>query len=394
VLIKFFSTFFRRIAWPGALAFGLTLGLYVLLFSRRVLLDVTAQVQTLEKVCAGEVALPPIAMFYGLTWLVALGQCQFLYLMGAAVIVLSACVLAKWWLTRDLLYDWTENQDKTWDWLALALCFVCSLPTWEWWTAGRYIIGQPSPNYWMNGTLLVSWPWAIILFGQSYRQLQAPKAGWWKWQMLWLGLLLLSKPSYAFIYVIVYPLFLLGRHGWRHRALWWHLLPLAALGLGIAIEYYLVFKQADSIYVREFNHGAQSGVGVRWAYVWSLWSACIPISILAGVAFPLVVAGLYWHELRQKLLFWYAWAGFGVALLISLTFVQHGEESYTWAFRFQHYIAAYLLYVVSAFFTWEKIRAADFCLTAKNRVLLALFCLHVISAFIYFVKFWYTKDHE
>ena len=79
-----FFNFFKKIGKTGFLCFGLTLLMYILLFQRRVLLDITAQVQTLVKVCQGDVALPPTAMFYGFTWLATFGQCDFVLLMGGA----------------------------------------------------------------------------------------------------------------------------------------------------------------------------------------------------------------------------------------------------------------------------------------------------------------------
>ncbi|MCC7246855.1 MAG: hypothetical protein IT269_14310 [Saprospiraceae bacterium] len=90
---------------PGWWVFGLTFLVYVLLFSRRVLLDITAQMQTLEKVCSGKISLPPTAMFYVLSWLTALGQCDFRLFMGAAVVVLSVLALAKWYATRQMLWQ-------------------------------------------------------------------------------------------------------------------------------------------------------------------------------------------------------------------------------------------------------------------------------------------------
>lgn len=372
--------------------------LFALLFQRRVLLDITAQVQTLIQVFHGEVALPPTALFYVLVGLVGFGQADFTLLMGAAMVVCAALVTAKWWITRNILRNHYQAQpavqdnDAAADWLALALIFVCSLPTPDWWQAGRYIIGQPSPNYWMNGTLLASWPFALILFWQSYRQLQQPQAGWWRWMTLWLVLLLVSKPSYAFVFAVVYPVFLVARHGFA-RAVRWQLVPFVGLAMLLAIEFYLVFWQAESVYVKQFNKGNPSGVEICPFCVWNLYSSHILRSVLAGVAFPLGVALAYWSDLRHKLLFWYAWAGFLASLAISAAFAQTGEEHYTWAFRFQTYIASYLLFLVSALLVREKISAQGPGLRGRSRWLVLLFLLHLLSGFVYLFKMWWTRSH-
>lgn len=390
-----FARFCRGFGLPGGVVFFLTLAIYILLFSRRVLLDITAQVQTLVKVCHGEVALPPTALFYVLTWLAAFGQCHFTLLMGAAAAVLAGLAAAKWWATRHVFQDYFGAQhpaNEQFGWLALALAFVCSLPVYDWWLLGYYIKGQPSPNYWMNGTVLASWPFAVLLFWQSYRQLQSPEAGWWRRMLLWLVLLVVSKPSYAFVFALVYPLFLAGRHGFG-RAVRRHFVPLGLLGLLVAIEYYLVFLQKDSVYVRVFNRGEASGVDVCLFCVWKLYSSNIPLSVLAGVAFPVATAMAFWRELRQKLLFWYAWAGFFTAIAISAVFTQKGEEFTCWNFRWQTYIAAYLLFTVSVLFVWEKISADGYRMNGRTRRLAFLFLLHLLSGFVYIVKMWWTRSH-
>lgn len=386
--------FFKNIGKTGFLCFGLTLLLYLLLFQRRVLLDITAQVQTLVKVCQGEVALPPTAMFYAFTWLTAFGQCDFVLLMGGAAITLAVFGLAKWWITRYVFEDHFGEKSNAFGWLALALAFVCSLPTADWWIKGYYIAGQPSPNYWMNGTLAVSYPFAIVLFWQSYRQLLKPSSTWWRWQLLLIVLLVCSKPSYLFVFGLVYPVFLVAKHFRNPGILFAHLAPLALAGILLAIEYYLVFIHPKSVYVRDFNRGQVSGVDFRLLEVWRLYSSNIPVSVLAAIVFPLSVALSYWAELRRSLLFWYAWAGFGVSLAISAAFMQTGAEYYNWSFRFQHYIAAYLLFLVSVLFVWEKVRLNVNCLKEKKMWwCVGMFALHLVSGIFYLTKMWWTKSY-
>lgn len=389
-----FFRFFKKIGKTGFLCFGLTLLLYLLLFQRRVLLDITAQVQTLVKVCQGEVALPPTAMFYAFTWLTAFGQCDFVLLMGGAAITLAVFGLAKWWVTRYVFEDHFGKKSNAFGWLALSLGFVCSLPTADWWVRGYYIAGQPSPNYWMNGTLAVSYPFAIALFWQSYRQLLKPSSAWWRWQLLLIVLLALSKPSYLFVFGLVYPVFLLTRH-YRNRGVWpAHLAPLAFAGIVLAIEYYLVFIHPQSVYVRDFNQGRASGALISLFEVWRIYSSNIPVSVLAAVVFPLSVAMSYWTELRRRLLFWYAWAGFGVSLAISAAFMQAGAEYYNWSFRFQQYVAAYLLFLVSVLFVREKLRRNGYRLKgAKMWWNVGVFVLHFISGLVYLAKIWWTMSY-
>ena len=420
--------FLKRLVKESWAIFGLFALIYVLLFTHRVLMDIPAQMYTLRQVCNGEVAMPPTALFYMLGWLGALGQCQSKIFLGmGAAIACAGLLTARWWITRYISRDYLgsygreaggmaftpsgkapftalnqemeeENRPASnsinipFGWISLTLAFVCSLPTLDWATKGWYIIGQASPNYWMNGTLLASWPFALVLFWQSYRQLQRPQADWWRWMLLWLVLLVISKPSYAFVFASVYPLFLVGRHG-LGLAVRWQLMPFAILALLLVVEFYLIFWQKDSVYVKQFNSGNKSGVEICLLCVWQVFSTNIPVSILASALFPLGVAAVYWQELRQKLLFWYVWAGFMAALVISATFAQTGEEFSCWNFRWQTYIASYLLFMVSALLVYEKIRAENFRLHWRSITVIALFGLHLISGMVYLVKMWWTQSH-
>ncbi len=367
--------------------------IYVMLFTQRVLMDIPSQMYTLRQVCNGEVAMPPTALFYVLGWLGAFGQYESKIMLGmGAAIACAGLLTARWWVTREVFRDYFGEPFLRDSWLTFALAFVCSLPTLDWATKGWYIIGQPSPNYWMNGTLLTSWPFAIVLFWQSYRQLLQPTAIWWRWMLLWLVFLVISKPSYAFVFALVYPLFLIGRHGFS-RAVRWQLLPFGILGLLLALEFYLIFWQRESVYVKQFNNGNQSGVQVCLFCVWRLFSSNMLVSVIAASLFPLGVALLYWQEIRRKLLFWYAWAGFLAALVISATFVQTGEEFSCWNFRWQTYIASYLLFMVSTMLFWEKIQQAQFEWSARSKSMAGLFLLHLLSGLLYLGKMLWTQSH-
>lgn len=376
--------------------FACFLLIYGLLFTRRVLMDIPAQMQTLQMVCRAEISMPPTALFYMLSWIGAFGQYESKLMLGLGAGLSCALLLtAKWWITRYILRAYlgpSSEMRHYHGYQAFGLAFVGSLPTADWLSKGWYIIGQASPNYWMNGTLLASWPFALILFWQSYRQLLLPEQGWWRWMSLWLVLLLVSKPSYALVFAVVYPVFLIGRHG-LSKAVRWQLWPFALFGLVLGLEYYLVFLQAASVYVKTFNQGNPSGVAFCWLCVWRYYSTNIAVSILASVLFPLAASMMFWQDFRRKLLFWYSWAGFFAALVLSATLVQTGEEFYCWNFRWQTYIAAYLLFLSTGMLVWEKLKTQQFCLDFKAKLLGLIAMLHLLSGVLYLGKMWLSQSH-
>jgi hypothetical protein len=411
LIFKKLQPFFKKIGPPGIAVAGFTFLLYAALFERRVLLDITAQVQTLVKWTDGQVSMPPTALFYLLTWLCAGFQSHFVLLMGGALLALTLLSVAKWWATRDFLSSFfppstlhllPSSPQKNLGWLAASLLLVCALPTPDWWLRGSYLMGQPSPNYWMNGTVLASWPFAVVLFGQSLRQLErGPEVRWAKWLAFWLLCLVLSKPSFALVFGVVYPIFLVRRFGWRAAAVRCQLLALAGLPVLLGAEYFLVFLEKSSVYVRDFNAGRASGVVISPLTVWRHHSSNLLLSVLCSVAFPLAVSVTWWRTLRRATWFWYAWVSFGVAMGISGLLMQTGEEWYTWAFRFQNYLAAYLLFVVCAGFGWQQMghkiigprRIGMAQLTHSERVVVIGYLLHLLSGVVYLAKMWITRSH-
>ena len=117
------------------------------------------------------------------------------------------------------------------------------------------------------------------------------------------------------------------------------------------------------------------------------------LSVVAAVLFPAGLTLLYWRRVKQSLLLWYAWAGFFAALAISATFAQTGEEFSCWNFRWQHYIAAYLLFLTAALLFLEIIRPEAYRLNLRSKVIVALFGLHLISGVVYLIKMCWTQSH-
>ncbi len=388
---------------PGRAVLLFAFVLYVILLGLPVSMDIPDQLFTLKKVIEGQVALPPTALFYILVWIGALGQPNFFILTCSALGVLTILVTFRWWITRRVLSEYfgETHATDTYGWLAASLALVTSLPTLDIIIKKWYIVGQPSPNYWMNGTLLASWPFALILFWQSWKQLErGPDRRWTLWMCLWLFAVAFSKISYALVFAVIYPLFLIGQFGLKNAAVRWQLLPFIGLAILVAIQYYLVFLNPDSVYVRDFNHGQPSGVIINPLVAWQMWTTSIHMSIVAGVAFPIAVAYVWWQDLKKKLLFWYAWANFAFGALIYLLFQQTGEEYYTSAFRFQNYITAYILYMVSLIYVWERMRhipiealRTHLIRHKRQGIVVIIYIAHLGSGVLYILKMIRTLNH-
>lgn len=82
-----------------------------------------------------------------------------------------------------------------------------------------FIIHQISPNYFHNGTLLLSHPFALALLLQAYRFNQDPDNNSLM-KFLGLGILIsLIKPSFLFCFIPVFPLYTFINHGMSRKLL-------------------------------------------------------------------------------------------------------------------------------------------------------------------------------
>ena len=379
-----------RIGYAGAVVGVGCMLVFVALFSRHVLTDTTIHVQAVVRIAHGEAAMPANFMVYTLIWLLTGFSDNFMWLMGASVLVLSVFGVLRWaataWLLRLLgLSDGASN------WLAIALMFVNSLPTFELFTRGCYVCYSPAPNNWMNRTVWLSWPIAVMLFGQSYAQLQCPEVRWWRSLALWLLLLLATKPSYGFVFVSVYPVLLVIRHGFS-AAVRSHLLVLLVMLGGIALEYALLYLSPNSLYVQAYNHGEQSGMTIQPFRLWAMYSDNIAVSILSALLFPMLVTTFWWRSIRKKLLFQYVWLGCLSGMLMSVLFVEKGDFYYAWNMRWQVYICSYLCFVVSAAFVWQKWQGWQRS-TILTRVASICFLLHLFSGCVYLLHYYQTKHY-
>lgn len=127
----------------------------------------------------------------------------------AAFLIFSSAQFAKIWASHRLIQNLFGYTLEGVGFLLLILMQYCISFSF---TELKFIVGQISPNYFHNGTLLVSMPFALLLLGEGYKFWEQPTHKKLLLILLFGFFTLLGKPSFLFCFIPVFPLFVLLRY--------------------------------------------------------------------------------------------------------------------------------------------------------------------------------------
>jgi hypothetical protein len=285
----------------------------------------------------------------------------------------------------------TKNNLILSDWLvpvlALSMLFVFAIPIPSYF-AGDYFmyIGNYVPNVWHNSTILFLFPFALLLFDLSYKQIQVYSA---KRNWLIMGLILLNlliKPSYFFVFLCVYPLFLLFSYHFK-KELWISLIPIVVGSFVLIIQYWIIYKiaiptakEASSVVFLPFYKNPEFENLVS-----------IPVAMFFSLSFPVLYSLFNIHRVINNRLFWYIFLSFVVSFLIFFFISESGPRAAHGNFYWQIVITSWL-----AFFTALLALLRDMKLegkTFKNKLLLYSFSIHVLMGVVYFIRILVTGGY-
>lgn len=341
--------------------------------------DIQLHAEFIHLFAGGEIPLPPNFAYYVTVYAFALFNSDPLVLLGASTLTLALAVAAKFSVTRIYAYEYLrsglgQENDRGGSSVLISglLILAFSLP------AGTNYLGQIPPNVWHNSTTIFVMPLALLLFWESYAQLESPAKG----RIAVLCVLcianLVAKPSYVFVFFVAYPLLLFFR--WRFgREFWLNLTPVLIGVGGVVLEYSILYWLA-----RDAASGGESGVIVAPFLVWSHFSACIPLSLVASSLFPLVYLFFYWRDLVDKLVVQYAAVGYLVGIAIFAILAETGPRQFHGNFGWQAIIASYVLFMVLALRVIERTRM--FRASSWRDVLIALAFLAHVGAGVRFLS--------
>lgn len=376
----------RYFPWADVAVFCASMVLFGAILFGNMYTDIQLHAIHIQEVLSG--AHPPPNFMYFLTvYAVALSYTDTLSLHISSMMVLSFAVMAKFSLTRVYSARYF-NERPTGATVprsaviifSLLLLIVFSLPT------STSYLGQISPNVWHNSTTIFVMPFALLLFWQSYKQLQSPTVAGAVLISIFCVLNAFAKPSFLFVFCGSYPLMLLSRFGlsWQF---WKNLLPVAVGVIATAIIYFLIYELSFG------NRYTSESYIVIWPFrVWEYFSNNIPLSFICSNIFPLAYIGFYGKDCIQYPLMKYALISYVISVIIFIVFAEIGPRLFHGNFYWQCVICSYILFHVTLLHFIEKV--IDLGMRNwKNIIIAAAFSSHVIAGFLYLGKFLLTKNY-
>ena len=271
--------------------------------------------------------------------------------------------------------------------LSLSMLFVFAIPLPGYLSDDHYFyIGNYVPNVWHNSTILFLFPFALLLFEQSYKQLEKYSLKRNALIFILILLNLMIKPSYFFVFICVYPVLLLVRYKFN-KEFWLSIIPLVVGFIFMILEYWIIYKtgtpsnkEASSVIFLPFYRNPEFAE-LGW----------IPLTMAFSLLFPLLYSIINLPKMLKSSLFWYTFLSFAVSVLIFLFISESGPRASHGNFYWQIVICTWLCFFVALlslvkdFYTSGK--------SFKNILLASLFSIHVIIGIIYFVHILITGSY-
>jgi len=287
----------------------------------------------------------------------------------------------------DKVFGFKKNTQWINIFLALSMLFVFAIPIPSYFLGDNFMyIGNYVPNVWHNSTILFLFPFALLLFEVSYKQLQEfdTKRNWWV-----LGLILLNlfiKPSFFFVFICIYPLMLLVKYGLK-KEFWLAVLPLIIGFFVLILQFWVIYKTPQPL------HKEASSVIFMPFYRNPEFSDLylIPITMSFSLLFPILYSALNFRKVIYNQLFWYVLLSYIVSVLIFFFISESGPRASHGNFYWQIIICAWLCFFVSLLALLKDFRTEG--KTLKNKLLLNIFLIHVILGIVYFMKILVTGGY-
>jgi hypothetical protein len=281
---------------------------------------------------------------------------------------------------------WVENKYVVSIISALSLLFVFSIPipgifvSKPGWPVNHFFyIGSFAPNVWHNSTTLFVFPFAILLFYLSYRQLQefTMKRNYWITLLILLNIFI--KPSYFFVFTCVYPLFLLYKYQFR-KEFWMNMTPVVVGLFCLLLEYYIIYR------ITPHTTAETSGVIFKPFYESVSVSEMfrLPISFFFSLLFPIIYSISNFSKIAKNELFWLIVFTQIISVIISLFIAESGPRASDGNFCWQIIITTWLCFFLSFVSLLRDYGISGS--TKKNKLLFLVYFFHLAIGLVYYIR--------
>jgi hypothetical protein len=257
-------------------------------------------------------------------------------------------VLAATAVTGAIIYHALSALDrKCWYWVAFAVAIMLAAPiNFFSLPKNNLYLGYLAPNVYHNPTIILLKPFALAHFILISRLVLGNSQATKEWMLSAVLLVLggLAKPIYL---IMLLPLALVVpfvvRNGNATKIFIYILLPGA-----VVLTWQYLFT-----YVYQSAYYPKTSIAIIPFGAMRLRSQDLLPKLLASIAFPLVVAVLFWRSLKENSVVVFAWALFVIGSIYSYLFTETGEHMNHLNFVWCGELAVWLLFVVSVSLLWQ-----------------------------------------
>lgn len=336
-------------------------------------------------------------LYYLLVYFFSFFSSNIIVLFSVSVIVLSIATFLKYFIVKKILISelstWYKNINMISTITSFVLIISFSLPSIMIILRKLYSMSLP-PNVWHNSTTIAVMPSVILLFWFSVKQLDTFN----KKRLIYIGLLIivcaLIKPSFLFVYLIAYPIFLFKNYLFS-RLFWINLTPISIVVLLIFVEYYLIYL------TNTIGNDDKGSITMDLFYLVNLKFAngnvfkiiiLLLSTIFSSLLFPIVLL------VRNKTLFKIQSIQFAVfcsilAFIIGNLLVETGERAFHGNLFWQNIMCSFLLFFICTL-NMLKLVALDEYKWKKYSMEITALALHFIFGILYLTKIFITTSYS
>ena len=230
--------------------------------------------------------------------------------------------------------------------------------------------GQGSPNIWHNVTLWAVKPFALLGMLYIIKAIKSDRTHDYIMGLLFVVISIFAKPSFIIMFLPALLLFAWLKKIYTSKFIRFYLI-LSVISIAILLyQYAHTFNTADSHIVFDFGG------------VWSVTSTNIPISILLGLAFPLLLLVIYPESIRDDYLL-LSWLQILIGLCYAMCLAQSGKYYSHGNFMWSYVLAMSLLYLFSIVKFFQVIHLIS---PVRRYLLLALLAIQTLTGLYYFIR--------
>ncbi|MDD4575974.1 MAG: hypothetical protein PHI36_06060 [Bacteroidales bacterium] len=270
----------------------------------------------------------------------------------SSVSILSISVWLKYYVSSSICKDafiqskyFTKEKNGIIFLMMIGLLFFLPIITYP---STNRLLSVFSFNVWHNSTTIFLMPFALALFYLSYKFFMG-----YRYRndiavlMLLVAVNIFSKPSYFFVFAIVFPFFSLIKFK-LNKVFWISIIPVFFGFILLLFQYLLIYK---------INNSNDSSVAISFFYSFNSGEKVIfyLTNVLKSYFFPIVFLLLNIRILFKKELYVYSLLSFVAAILIYFNITELGPRAGHGNFAWQIVVCGYIWFLVSIYYFLEKI---------------------------------------